>query len=46
MREQIRLSISNFSQDESIIVGDLRKINEEKKRQMSFEEVSNLFDGF
>ncbi len=45
MREQIRFSKSNFSKDETLIVGDLRKINEDYKRGMSFEEVSNLFDG-
>ncbi len=27
------------------MVGDLRKINEENKRDMSYEEVSNIFEG-
>jgi hypothetical protein len=46
MRQQMRFTQSKFREEESFIVGDLRKINEENKRQMSFEEVSNLFHGF
>lgn len=45
MRQQLNFSLSDFSHDKFIIVGDLRTIKEDKKRDMSFEEISNLFDG-
>lgn len=35
-----------IKKEKIFIIGDLSKINEEKQRTLSFEEVSNLFEGY